>query len=419
MFEAKEIRLIIYYLAIVSLYVVASIVGIDASSVVRFVVLGLLFGPLILGKSEWIPVVTVLFFTLVTSNYATSLLPSDSRTYLFVLLLSMVMFRPKLKYPAITHLVLMAILTCLINFVNYGAWENISETLIILITFFFFVPFNEEKQVVVFSYAFVLISLVISITTYFLGSNYTITYVSENLDRTSLVDPNYAACVVGMGIVSGAIILFKGYAKQLVVKIIIVLTMVASLFVLAANASRTSFLAIAAAVVVLLFFSKIKTGYKVLFSALIGGLILFMYNNAYFDILQYRIENDVGGGSNRTIIWEQKLNAFSNGDIFNQLFGFGYEPGRDLGTGEAFHNDFLAFMVEYGIIGLICLILFFIIPFKHCGIRKSKAPALTCLVYIFIVSLTLEPFAAGRLTFYAFWFYTLLFAVLDENPSTD
>lgn len=415
MFEKKEIRLILYYFALLALYIISSNYPIEAGSVVRLIVLGLIVGPLFLRKSEWLPPVIVIFSSLANINYVTPFLPTVNTTYLVVLLLGLVISRPGRKKVSVLPLVLLTIFTFLTNFLQYGACENITETLLIIILFFYYTPFFEEKQIVVFSYSFVLISLVVVISTAFLGSNYTMTYELgyEGLDRTVLADPNYSACVVGMGIVCGLIALFSGYAKHLVIKIGILVIMVASLFVLSANASRTSFLAIAASGVVLLMYSKIKIGYKLLFCLLVGAVIVYMYNNAYFDILQYRIENDEGGGSNRLIIWAAKFDAFSQGNIFNYLFGFGYEPGRELGTGEAFHNDFIAFLVEYGIIGLIMLVSLFIVPFKRCGFKN--APALACLVYMFVVSVTLEPFAAGRLPYYAFWLYTLMLSVQDND----
>lgn len=419
MFEKKEIRLVIYYIALILLYLLASFNGVDIGSFARVIVLGLIVGPLFISHSEWLPAVTTLFYTIGTSNYNSTLLPVDPKTYLIILLIGVLILRQKIKYPVLKPLIALVFLTGFVNLVTFGSWESITSTLIWIVTFFFYIPFFEEKHVVAFSYVFVIISIVISISRIVLGSGFTDSYMNgSELERTALIDINYAACVVGMGIVSGVIILFKGYAHNIVIKSTVAVTLVISLVTLALNASRTSFLAVAAAILVLLLFSNIKSGYKLLSALLILALIIILYNNSYFELLEYRIENDVGGGSYRTEIWQKKIDAFlSEGTIFNWLFGFGLEPASSLGIRYAFHNDYLAFCCEYGIIGLALFLSLLWIPFKHCGFKN--APALALLAYLVVVSLTLEPFAAGRLPYYAFWFYALLFAVLDENHSTN
>lgn len=417
MFEKKEIRLVIYYAALILLYMLASFRGIDIGSFARLVVLGLIVGPLFVSHSEWLPAITTLFYTIGTSNYNSTLLPVDPKTYLIVLLIGIFILKQKAKYPVLKPLFALIFLTGFVNLISFGSWESITSTLIWTATFFFYTPFFEEKHVVAFSYVFVIISLVISVSRIVLGSGFTDSYMNgTELERTALIDINYAACVVGMGIISGAIILFKGYAHNIVIKSTVAVTLVISLVTLALNASRTSFLAVAAAILVLLLFSNVKSGYKLLSALLILALIIVLYNNSYFELLEYRVENDVGGGSYRTEIWQKKIDAFfSEGTVINWLFGFGLEPASSLGIRYAFHNDYLAFCCEYGFIGLALFLSLFFIPFKHCGFRN--APALAVIVYLMVVSLTLEPFAAGRLPYYGFWFYALLTTSLTGDKS--
>jgi len=416
MLEKKDIRLGIYYIVLLLLYIYASFAGLVINSLGRFVILALIVLPPFIYRLEWLPAVTTVFYSIATSNYTSTLLPVGPNTFLIILILGVVLKMPKLKYPISKPLILLLVLTLFVNLTTYGAWESVSSALIWIITFFYYVPFNEKKQVTVFSYGFVFVSFVISVSRILLGSNYTGQYDSiSGLDRTILIDVNYAACVVGMGIVSGMILLFNGDIKKNYIKLFISFTIVISLITLAFNASRTSFLALAPTVIVLLLYSKIKLRYKILCSLLVVALLFFMYYNSYLDLLLFRIENDYGVGSTRTEIWQLKIKAFFDGDFLSRLFGYGYEPARNMGCQMALHNDFLAFCCEYGYLGLVLFLSLFIIPFKHCGFRKSTA--LASLVYLLCVTMTLEPFAAGRVPYYAYWFYTLLLSLEDENSS--
>jgi O-antigen ligase len=131
------------------------------------------------------------------------------------------------------------------------------------------------------------------------------------------------------------------------------------------------------------------------------------------------MEND-SMDSGRMEIWSAKLLLFINdGNIFTWLFGIGYENAFNLSDSSqtmGFHNDFLAILCGYGVLGLILFIyIIFIVPFAN--IHRSDRPILISLiVYLLIASLTLEPLASGNITFWAFYYLILLFSGRYKMP---
>ena len=82
---------------------------------------------------------------------------------------------------------------------------------------------------------------------------------------------------------------------------------------------------------------------------LIVGLVIYLYDEGYFDLLLYRIENDDSMGSGRGDIWKKKLLSFSETcSTFEWIFGVGIIKGFMLaftGGGYGFHNVFVAFFI--------------------------------------------------------------------------
>lgn len=66
-----------------------------------------------------------------------------------------------------------------------------------------------------------------------------------------------------------------------------------------------------------------------------------------------RLEGDDGSiGSGRNFIWLGLLNYWYEGEMINQLFGFGYFSSNSIWNNVA-HNDFVQYLVDYGIVGLV------------------------------------------------------------------
>ncbi|MCF0199858.1 MAG: hypothetical protein HUK16_00530 [Bacteroidales bacterium] len=91
------------------------------------------------------------------------------------------------------------------------------------------------------------------------------------------------------------------------------------------------------------------------------------------------------------------------------LFGIGKDASFQLGTiggvnGFAMHNQFLASLLNYGIVGLAALLALFWLPIKKAAKGNKMSTALLVL-YPCIVFLTLEPLTIGFATFYFLYLY--------------
>ena len=179
--------------------------------------------------------------------------------------------------------------------------------------------------------------------------------------------------------------------------------------------SRGALVCVVASVLVQLMFSKAKKIWKVLLVILGIGFLYYLYANEYFDLLEHRFEAEDGTGSNRLLIWAMKYYTFIyNASLGDVVFGIGKDRGIGITPilGEnnvGFHNDFLAFFVSYGIIGLAFFVALILRPLRK---MKWQSPYRTAVIansaFLILGSMTIEPFFIGVYPLYAFLFYTLL-----------
>ena len=126
------------------------------------------------------------------------------------------------------------------------------------------------------------------------------------------------------------------------------------------------------------------------------------------------MEFDEGhGGTGRTDIWAIKLQSYCQLGFLDQLLGIGYQNGMRLGFGYArgFHNDYIAFLVEYGILGLIAYIGFMISFLMK---AKNFWTVFSIVIYVVTTGATLEPISGGMLVYFCFLFYGKLIAKTDD-----
>lgn len=177
-------------------------------------------------------------------------------------------------------------------------------------------------------------------------------------------------------------------------------------------ASRGGLLCVAISSLILIMFANVRNGYKLIVSFLLIGALVWLYTNDYFQLLEYRILNDSTGGSGRVDIWKMKLSLFaSESNVFNWIFGLGHNRALQLSFNNqaiGFHNDFLAILCSYGLIGVGMMVyMIFVLPFK--GNTISSRPIIVALVvYLVLACLTLEPLSSGRLTYFAFYYLIIL-----------
>ena len=238
---------------------------------------------------------------------------------------------------------------------------------------------------------------------------YTISVGDQDFERLGWADPNYFSCIIGIGLLLSFYNLLNWQtARPKVEKYLYIASSLLSLFVVITSASRGAAFAILGSILMMLLMSNIRLGRKV--GAIIICLVIFFFavKIGYFDMLFSRLAADDGTAGNRTLIWEAKWEGFISNDLFHQLFGLGIDKGRKLGFGQiqGFHNDYLAFLVCYGFVGLLLFLVVLLYPiFKS---RKSKPLIVPLIAYLLLVCVSLEPFTSGSLVYYYFYLYVLL-----------
>ena len=415
-YSSKKIWLGLYYLALI---LVLSAWGDGNTSpnitykVVYFICLII---PALMRQTSFIPTLVVGFSGIALYGYAYSFMPTYLPIYLASLLIIYMFFvKDKVNTFSLPKIVIaFCLYTLFVDIVMNMTIENITYSLLIIFLLGKYLNNNTNWNTVSkYSSGLALTTIVLSAYFVVFQDRFAQDYYAQgsSLERSGWMDPNYFGMVIGMGTVASMIQLTRLKELGLPEKIFYIATIVLSLVTLVLNASRGSILAVAVSFAIIVLFSGIKGSYKFITLALTFGFVIYLYNNSYFDLLEYRILNDSGTGSGRSEIWEKKLDAFINGDKLAWFIGYGNVGGKELGMSSAFgsHNDYVAILCAYGGVGLltfISMILYPIAKLKKYSTNKILVYAAT--VYIIVMCMTLEPYTAGRLPYFSYFLYCLL-----------
>ena len=153
-----------------------------------------------------------------------------------------------------------------------------------------------------------------------------------------------------------------------------------------------------------------------IFIVVIAAIVLYKLN--MFSALEQRMESDDGTGNARTTIWAYKTAQFLLFPPDVILTGLGYRGGFMLGfvDGYGFHSDYVAFFVDYGIIGTILFVILFMYPL-YLAIKNKRNRGIICAMtlYLMVNCATLEPLTGGRLIYYLFYLYIIILAKQQNN----
>lgn len=412
--------LYIYYSVL--LFIMMSWTNLDAAPpmLLRLTFLGAVLYPGIKDKSL-VPIGIICFWSLAVNGYAYSYMPTMTYLYTYVLIGFYLFFNKKnSKVPVVywewRFNIIASFYILLIDIITNSAIEPIAYSLIILCVLPLYINKIEDRHLNLFSIVFMVVTIVLSFYSLTTQEQFSGSYGEfEGIERSGWMDPNYLAMVVGMGALEGFYNIISRDKKGAIYIILGVGAFLIAIPAMLLVASRGAFTCLLGGISILIIFSNTHKKYKFLCILIAIGFVIYLYSNSYFDLMEARMEEDDGTGSNRTLIWNNKIMYFLHeGNVFNYLFGFGGFGGLTLGTGQihGFHNDYIAFLVCYGIVGFLMFFYFLI-----CSILKVNKSAgerfhvYANVFYVALASLTLEPIFFGNFHYYAFLFYTLLIAI--------
>ena len=376
-----------------------------------------LFLPLI-GNYQFFPAILICVLLISQNSFAYPLVPDDNYYYV-IISAGFAFFSAIHNKTAIAGqdrtspiFFLLIVYLCLSNIILDGKVLDITSSVFICVMLYVCASKNLPLNSRLISLIFMFFSVSMSYLLFFHPEARLIAAHGE--DNTTWADPNYLGGMVGIGCTLAvmSIINMKKSVWQFVFYII---TIIASLYFLSLMASRGSFLAVGVATIALTLFSKVKKRTK--FLTLIGvvGVLLYIYNSEAFEVLMSRFDTSDTTGTGRTLIWAAKLKGFvQEGSLINFLFGFGAQGGFSLGASDlgvvwAFHNDFVAVLCEYGIVGLVLYLSLLAYPYRV-ATKEDKPVIGALLLYIIILGMTLEPVMSGRFVFIAYLLFIIILA---------
>ena len=408
----KEKYIYFYYIVLLLVLVSWTNPNTSPSFMVRLLYMASLFLPTVIWKQSWLPAVFTCFISISQYGISYSYLPDTVATYMWLALLLFMLYGHKNKLSlAPLSLLVLPIYVLTIDFTTNGEIHHIFYVLIVacILLYFFSQDYNDASFKM--SIAFIVTTIVLCYYFLFFKDTFSqsLGKYDTDLERISWTDPNYLGCVIGMGVMC-CIIRLRESSNKLYIRALICFTIALSIVVMIMNASRGALVAISLGIAYYLFVSKIKISYKIIFSILIIGFIYYLYNNSYFDLLMYRIQNDETG-SGRSEIWVNRLTAFFSGSFLNIVFGYGQDEAMTLGTSITIgcHNDYVAFLTEYGLIGFILFIYTLTYPLiKSKVIGGDNTHIVASTIYLASCCFTLEPFSLGRIPYYMFYISIIL-----------
>lgn len=210
-----------------------------------------------------------------------------------------------------------------------------------------------------------------------------------NVQRLAWKDSNYTSFFIGI-----IVLLSLFYASRTSnrssrnVFYIIAFLLIVCLCLLISRGSIIS-LAIAC---LFYFRQKIFSSKIISYGLLLGALGFILYDYGLFDGIIARFNSDdIENGSGRTVIWSLGLNTFQNKDILTILFGGGVGAANQMaflgGIYFSPHNNFLEILYNFGLIGLVIFIFWWIVFYVRSSNEKKAL-----VIFIMANCMTICPF---------------------------
>lgn len=254
----------------------------------------------------------------------------------------------------------------------------------------------------IFLFATVFVSLALSIWVIWSAATLNFEAMRGGID----VNQNFVSVFVLAGAIPLVYMLFKARGWALVATLTILLVVALGSFILASRGMLGAFVMALIFMARSLLKEKSKRIVFALFLALFAVFALAIMLPGGSSILARFQEGDLGTLNGRTLVWNRAIDYFGDGSIVRQLFGYGLSSGQVILPSHLtddlwnFHNQYLAWLVEEGFIGLMIYCAFLFALGRM--VLKSKHPLRPVMV-AWLVFLMVSGLSATIADLHAFW----------------
>lgn len=363
--------------------------------------------PVIFNDRSMLPAVIALFYIPADASTGYTMLPTQEYFYAAIALVTLTIGKAgssgRQNVPTF-FVVFFALVTFRDLFA--GGMTHLTYSMVAFIPLLMCVGDDCDKLLKVFPWSYIIGSVVASIGLIINPETFIQAYDSTSgFDRLTFTGMNYVAMSIGIGSFLSVVEFLNSEGEKW--KMLVAAgSLSVTLIVLLLMGCRGAVVNVVGASAIYLLLSDVKKKFKFLAIIAATAIVIFLSMSHAFDLLVYRFQNDLGegGGSNRLIIWQEKIEAFLSHPM-GWMFGNGFQGMFEMGHKVASHNDFIAMLLSYGVVGLGLFIKMLVAPFKNGGNRKL---VVSSLIYYLLGCMTLEPFTDGTFAFFLFYLYVLL-----------
>lgn len=307
----------------------------------------------------------------------------------------------KRYFPIIMLMLYMGI----IDLICTGESGNYTQNLFVILIFSFLLKNRHDLDIL--SSALISVCAISAIYYLIMYNQFLVTWNStEGIERSGWKDPNYFSTFMNIGVTLSLFYILRYLKSSIFIlnkKFLLILCILISVAIVL-TASRAGFFILLSILLISVFTSKIKFKIKTIGIILISLVALGMYSMGIFDTLLFRIfeQGNIGTGGERTNIWTTTINNFGLQNYVTQLFGGGYWHRVTLTGGVETHNEFLAILTDYGIIGLVIFLCMIVNMFSLKKSINFKIGNIASVLYLLSI-VSLSPFQYINIGFLILW----------------
>lgn len=355
------------------------------------------------------------FFIILRGQLSTSYqyLPDIySYSFYILLIIAAIIFHIKSLGRLDIKSILPLLLFCIyVVFVDIFATMEIGKYAInIFIALLISLFIKTEREISILSAAIISVCLLLAVYYMVMYDTFLETWnTEEKIERSGWNDPNYFSILLGTGFMIATLYLLDYLKCDLWIfnKKILIVSCVLIFTAVVMTASRAGFLSIFFITVLAIIKSKPRLITILASTFMILAVAILLYRFGIFDTLIYRMfeQGNLDTGGERTTIWAKALENFQLQPFHNQLFGGGYWHRVELTGGMETHNELIAVITDYGLIG-VAIFLFLILSMFSMSGRYSQVRNVAAVFYLLCI-VSLSPFQYINIGFLIIWILCL------------